>query len=62
MSTSSDGLHPNGWTFERMLQATARFLRQHTEGHTVTDPYKQADGEFFDEVIARKPLRGAVSD
>jgi SAM-dependent methyltransferase len=29
--------------------------RQHTEGHTVTDPYKQADGEFFDEVIARKP-------
>ncbi len=31
-------------------------VRQHTEGHTVTDPYKHADGEFFDEVIARKQL------
>jgi SAM-dependent methyltransferase len=28
--------------------------RQHTEGHTITDPYKHADGEFFDEVIVRK--------
>lgn len=33
--------------------------RQHTEGHTVTDPYKQADGEFFDEVIARKGVAPA---
>jgi SAM-dependent methyltransferase len=33
--------------------------RQHTEGHTVTDPYVQADGEFFDEVIARKPASPA---
>lgn len=29
--------------------------RQHTEGYTETDPYKHANGEFFDEVIARKP-------
>lgn len=29
--------------------------RQHAEGYTITDPYKHADGEFSDEVIARKP-------
>lgn len=29
--------------------------RQLREGYTITDPYKHADGEFSDEVIARKP-------
>jgi SAM-dependent methyltransferase len=28
--------------------------RQHRDGYTETDPYKHANGEFFDEVIARK--------
>lgn len=29
--------------------------RQILDGYTITDPYKHADGEFCDEVIARKP-------
>lgn len=30
-------------------------IRQHTEGYVDTGPYKPAEGEFFDEVIVRKP-------